>query len=195
MIRLMITSALAVLALASCASDEGSADRSRPQDGTKPLSQRLNEGGGYTKDSEGNWVPRQNKRSAYEGKDAGSTLRKTQPRKVFATDAYESKSWWGRKDYQKPSFDGQKDGNRFRKVSRADGLGARESGSAARIPDTYQTGRYATGAATEASKKQMEKPSDAETDERRRVFDSPDVIDWREQRPLTIHETRGILGR
>ena len=41
----------------------------------------------------------------------------------------------------------------------------------------------------------MAKPSDAETDVRRRVFDAPDVIDWREQRPLTIQETRGILGR
>jgi hypothetical protein len=195
MSHLLITSAFAFLALVSCAGDAGSADRSRPQSGAKPLSQRLNEGGGYTRDSEGNWVPRQNKRSAYEGKDAGSSLRKTQPRQTFATDAYESKSWWGRKDYGKRAFDGNTDGSKFRQSSRHQGLGARESGTAAQIPNAYQTDRYATGSATEASKNQLERPSDAVTDERRRVFDAPDVVDWREQRPLTIQETRGILGR
>lgn len=190
-----ITYAISLVILVSCAGDKESADRSRPQQARKPLSQRLNEGGGYVQDSGGNWVPRQNKRSAYEGKDAGSKLRKTRERKDFATDAYKSKSWWGRREYGRQSYDGGTDGSRFRKASRDQGKGALEAGSAAKVPDPYQAGQYGTGAASESSRKPMEKPSDIETDQRRRVFDAPDVVDWREQRPLTIEETRGILGR
>ncbi|MBM3863051.1 MAG: hypothetical protein FJ385_03725 [Verrucomicrobia bacterium] len=190
-----ITNAIALVLLVSCAGDKEPVDRSSPQQAPRSLSQRLSEGGGYVQDSGGNWVPRQNKRSAYEGKDAGTKLRKTQETKDFATEAYKSKSWWGRKEYGRQSYEGGTDGSRFRKASRDQGKGAREAGSAAKVPDPYRTGQYGTGPAIESSRKPMTKPSDAETDERRRVFDAPDVVDWREQRPLTIQETRGILGR
>jgi hypothetical protein len=37
--------------------------------------------------------------------------------------------------------------------------------------------------------------SDAETDERRRVFTDPDIVPWKEQNGVTIEQTKSALGR
>ena len=188
---------LICLLAASCASDKDSA--SAPETSHKTLSQRLSETGGYKADADGNWIPRDNKRSSFESEGASrystDNTNKYGRKDGYKTGEYAKKSWWGNKDYGTQAYSGNTDGSRFRKDSRLDGKGARESGGAADVPDPYQTGNYATSSAREQSKNRLDKPSDAETNVRRRVFQQPDVIDWREQRTLSLEQSKGILGR
>ncbi len=182
------------LLVASCASDE----KSQPAaaEPHKGLSQRLSESNGYKVDSEGNWAPRNNKRSSFESQGASPYFKGEFGKKeAYKTGEYSKKSWWGNKEYDRQSYAGNTDGSEFMKSSRLAGKGARESGSAADVAGPYKTGKYATSAARETSEGGLAKPSDAETDARRRAFQQPDVIDWREQRALSLEQSKGILGR
>lgn len=176
--------------LVSCAQDKGTSTPER-----KSLSQRVEESNGYKQDADGNWVPKSDKRSSFEAQGESPYFKGSYAGKEYKTGEYARKSWWGNKDYQPKSYAGNTDGSRFMTQSRFDGSGARESGSAAKIPDPYQTGTYATGAALEAGRGPIGKPSNAEADRRREVFPEPEVIDWREQRSLSIEQSKGILGR
>jgi len=177
---------------ASCASDKGSSSAPEP---VKPLSQRLSESNGYKQDANGNWVPKTDKRSSFESQGESPYFKGEYGKKDYQTGDYSKKSWWGNKDYGRKSYDGDTDGSSFQKSSRMQGQGAREAGGSADIPDAYQTGGYATSDAREAGRDGLAKPSDAETDIRRRVFKQPAIIDWREQRSLTLEQSKGILGR
>jgi hypothetical protein len=187
---------LPFLLAASCATDSEPKDDSGGG-GFKPLSDRLSENNGYTQDAAGNWVPRQDKRSSYESVGASRYFNNESNynQKSYQAGEYAKKSWWGNKDYGRKSYDGDTDGSSFQKSSRMQGQGAREAGGSADIPDAYQTGGYATSDAREAGRDGLAKPSDAETDIRRRVFKQPAIIDWREQRSLTLEQSKGILGR
>ena len=191
------------LLLASCASDDSArkAESSASSVGkVRSLDDWVAEttkdnGNGYKQDANGNWVPGSNKRSPYESQGQSPYFKGDYAGKQYKAGEYTKKSWWGNKDYQPKAYAGNTDGSRFMTKSRLDGEGARESGSAAKIPDPYQTGAYATGDAPEAGKGAIRKPSNAEADRRREVFPEPEVIDWREQRSLTIEQSKGILGR
>lgn len=187
---------LICLLAASCASDKDSASAPAAHKG---LSQRLSESGGYKADADGNWKPRDNKRSSFESEGASrystDNTNNYGRKDGYKTGEYAKKSWWGNKNYDSQAYSGNTDGSRFRKDSDLGGKGARESGGAADVPDPYQTGNYATSSAREQSKNRLDKPSDAETNVRRRVFQQPDVIDWREQRTLSLEQSKGILGR
>ena len=194
----MRTAALfAIMVLsASCAKD---GESTQPvESGTKSLSQRLNESNGYTVDAEGNWVPRNNKRSSFESQGESPYFKgeNSEGNKAYKTGDYAKKTWWGNKDYGHQTYQGNTDGSRFRESSRLDGQSAREAGTTARGSDqNYQTGGYQTGAAREAASSGIAKPSDTETDIRRRVYQQPEIIDWREQRTMSVEQSRGILGR
>ncbi len=151
---------------------------------------------GYKTDASGNLVPKKgSKRSSFENKGESPYFKGEYGKKNFKTGEYTKKSWWGNKDYGRQEYAGNTDGSRFQKDSRFDGKGARESGNSADIPGPYQTENYATGAAREAGKVDLTKPSNAETENRRGEFQQPEIIDWREQRALSLEQSRGILGR
>jgi hypothetical protein len=197
------TLCLSFLLLASCASDKGadstttaasSSGRVRSIDDWVADTSRDN-GGGYRQDSKGNWKSNSNKRSSFESQGDSPYFKGDYGSKEYKTGEYTKKSWWGNKDYQPKQYAGNTDGSRFQQKSRLDGQGARESGSAAKLPDPYQTDAYATGSALEAGNSPIGKPSDAETDNRRKAYQQPDVIDWREQRAMTLQQSKGILGR
>jgi len=187
----------AVLVLASSCAKDG---ESTPQaeSGPRTMSERLNESNGYTVDAGGNWVPRNNKRSSFESQGESPYFKgaNSERDKTYQTGDYAKKAWWGNKDYGHQTYEGNTDGSRFRQSSRLDGQSARETGTTARGSDqNYQTGGYQTGSAREAAASDMAKPSDAETDVRRRVYQQPEIIDWREQRTMSVDQSRGILGR
>lgn len=117
--------------------------------------------------------------------------------KEFAAGDYRKKSWWGDKDYVKKVYDGNTDANSLRKDSRFNGREAGEGSVAARdAGKVYDTGAYNTGRAREEGRGDaIDKVSDAETDERRRVFTDPDIIPWKEQNGVTIEQTKNALGR
>ncbi len=115
--------------------------------------------------------------------------------KEFKAGDYHKKSWWGDKDYTKKVYAGDTDGSRFQKDSRFGGKSANEGAVAAREgSESYGTKNYKTGSAREQGGKEIEKLSDAETDERRRVFTKPDIIPWQQQ-TLTVEDTKRMLGK
>jgi len=176
---------------ASCGSDQSTP--ATPE--LKPLSQRLEEKHGYGKDAEGNWVPRSDKRSSFENQGEAAYFQKKFKKQEFKTGDYAKKSWWGNKDYDRKPYTGNTDGSEFKTSSTLQGQGAHEAGSTAKIPGTYQTENYATGAASESSNKPINKPSNTGIENNRETFQQPEIIDWREQRSLSVDQSRGILGR
>lgn len=180
----------------SCAKDGGVG--SSANGGSKPLSQRLNESNGFAVDSEGNWVPRNDRRSSFESQGESPYFQggNSNQGKEYRTGDYARKSWWGSKDYGRSSYQGDTDASRFRETSHLQGQSAGEAGTAARGGDeSYRTGGYRTGGARESSAHRLDKASDAETDVRRRVYQPPEIIEWSEQRKLSLEQSRGILGR
>jgi len=185
---------LLTLLAASCASDSGNS--SPAPEAQKPLSQRLNESNGYKQDANGNWVPKIDKRSSFESQGESPYFKGEYHGKTYKAGEYAKKSWWGNKDYGRQSYAGDTDGSRFQQKSRLDGQSARETtGDTAKISGPYQTGNYATSAAQEAGNSRLAKPSDAVTDSRRKVYPQPEIIDWQQQRAITLDQSKGILGR
>jgi hypothetical protein len=186
---------LLTLLAASCASDSG--ESSPAPESSKPLSQRLSESNGYQQDSNGNWGPKNDKRSSFESQsDSHNFKSEYKGDKTYKAGEYSKKSWWGNKDYGRQSYAGETDGSRFQTKSRLDGQNAREStGDTAKISGPYQTGNYATSAARETGKNRLAKPSDADTNSRSRVYQQPEIIDWKQQRAITLDQSKGILGR
>lgn len=181
----------------SCASDSGK--DSPPADSAtapvhQPLSQRIEQKNGYKQDAGGNWVPVNDQRSSFESKGKSPYFQSQYQTKDYQTQEVARKSWWGTKQYEHQKYAGNTDGSRFRNDSPLGGMGAREAGTAADIPAPYQTGSYATSAAREAGKRDLTKRSDAQTDARRKVYPAPEIIDWKEQRSLSVDQSKGILG-
>jgi hypothetical protein len=184
---------LLALLLASCASDSNNSGR--PESTRGSLSERLNEKNGYKQDADGNWVPQNDKRSPYESKGQSSYFKGQYEKKAYKAGEYSKTSFWGNKEYGTRQYSGSTDGSRFQKDSRLSGQGARESGNSADIPKTYQTDSYATSAAHEAGNTAIARPADAETEMRRKIYQPPEIIDWREQRQLSLEQSKGILGK
>lgn len=184
---------LAAILLVSCATD------SKPQAAAasppKSLSQRLNESGGYKQDAEGNWKPTNDKRSLFETQGQTYDSKKNYQKQTYKTGDYAKKSWWGNKEYDRQSYAGNTDGSRFQTTSKLQGKGAREANTNAKIPGNYQTDHYQTNAAREAGSSAIAKPSNDLIDNRQKGFQQPEIIDWREQRSLSMEQSKGILGR
>ncbi|QJE95077.1 hypothetical protein [Luteolibacter luteus] len=114
--------------------------------------------------------------------------------KEYKAGDYRKKSFWGDKDYAKKVYEGNTDGNSFKKDSRFGGKSANEGALAAREGGkNYRTNTYASGAAREQSQKDITKLSDSETDERRRVFTAPDIFSSRSG--MSVNDTNRMLGR
>ena len=186
---------LSAILLGSCASDSGT-DKSKPAatPQRKSLSERMSGESGYKQDANGNWVAQSEKRSPYESVGQDPNFTKDFKKQEYKTGDYTKKSWWGNKNYDSKSYAGNTDGSRFQKASALDGKGAREAGSNAKIPDPYKTGTYATGDAREAGKNSIAKPSNDGIENRREVYEAPEIMDWKEQRKLSMDQSKGILG-
>ncbi len=95
---------LAAILLASCASDSDSeTGTSTANAGYKPMSQRLNESNGYKVDSDGNWVPKNDKRSAYDGHGSPAGMKGDVGKKAYQAGKLQQKlevglqnAWTGR---------------------------------------------------------------------------------------------------
>lgn len=178
--------------ITSCSNDMKVAETETTR---KTFNQRLNEKNGYVQDSEGNWKIQGDKRSSFESHGASPYFKGDYQKKTYKTGEYSKKSWWGNKDYDRKTYDGKTDGSRFMTQSDLDGKSARETSKTAKIPGPYATKDFATNQAVEADAEQISKPSDAETDTRRRVFQTPKIIDWHEQRTMSLEQSKGLLGR
>jgi hypothetical protein len=185
---------LPLLLLASCASDSKKKD-SASTPPRKSLSERINEKNGYKQDADGNWVVQNDRRSPYEGKGSTYDADKSFAKKEYKTGDFAKKSWWGNKEYDRKSYSGNTDGSRFQTTSALQGETAPEAGDAAKIPGPYKTDTYATNAAREAGNKPIERTSNTIVESREKTFKQPEIIDWREQRNLSLDQSKGLLGR
>lgn len=182
---------LMVLLPVSCASDSGD---STPEP-HKTLSQRIDESNGYKQDAEGNWKPKTDKRSPFESQGESAYFKGKVDKRDYKTGELSTKSWWGNKDYGSKQYSGNTNASGIRKSSSLGGKGASESGTSAGISnESYRTGAYATGSAREAETGNITKTTDDVTDRRRNAYPSPEIIDWREQRSLSLEQSKGILG-
>ncbi len=190
-----------ILAVAACSTggDSGSTSAStstgaRIRDASEWVDENARDSG-FKQDASGNMVPKSDKRSSFETNRKSAYFKGEYNKKEFKTADYTKKSWWGKSEYARKSYAGNTDGSRFQQSSRLQGLTSREAGTSARLPGTYDTGSYATSTANEAGSTRLGRPSDAESDVRRRVFTEPSVIEWQAQRQMTVGKSRGILGR
>jgi hypothetical protein len=186
---------LPIFLLVSCASDSGEKKDPASTPPRKSLSERMNENSGFKQDASGNWVAQNDRRSPYESQGSTYDADKSFQTNDYKTGDFAKKSWWGNKEYDRQSYSGNTDGSRFQTSSALQGETAPEAGDAAKIPDPYQTDTYATGAAREAGNKPISRPSNAIVESRERAFRQPEIIDWREQRKLSLDQSKGILGR
>ena len=160
----------------------------------KSLSQRLDQKNGYKQDAHGNWVPQVDQRSQFESKGQSPYFQGQYDKKSYQTGNYDKKAWWGNKDFGLKQYANNTDGSRFQQKSPYTKQGSNESGKAADLPGNYQTGTYATGAAREAGHQGILKKSDPVTDARRNAYQQPEVVDWKEQRSLSVDQSKAILG-
>jgi hypothetical protein len=188
---------LPALLLASCAADSDKEKSATPAETPhKSLTERMTEKNGYTQDAQGNWKAKDNKRSPFESKGEATAFKKDYKKQDYKTGDYAKKSWWGNKDYDKKSYSGKTDGSRFQQASSITSKTARETtGTSAEIPSDYKTYSFGTHAAREADTKDVSTSTNAAIEKRRKSFQQPDIIDWREQRSLSLDQSKSLLGR
>lgn len=184
-----------VLLLLSCASDASKKEEVASTPARKPLSERINEKNGFKQDSEGNWKIENDRRSPYESQGSTYDAKKSYKKSDYKTGDFTKQSWWGNKEYDRQTYGGNTDGSRFQQTSSLQGEKAPEAKDQARIAGPYQTDTYATNSAREAGNDPIKKGSSDAIESRRKTFKQPDIIDWREQRPLSLEQSKGILGR
>lgn len=191
--------ALVFCALAGACADKNS-DPSKPApSGHQGLSERLSSGGGYKQDENGQWVPKSDKRSSFESKGDSPYFNNRLDKKEYNTGDYkEKKSWWGGKDYRTKEYGGNTGESRFQGTEAdQNGLAARYDGKAARETGAFKTNNHRLDgkSARESGASSVERPLDASVESRRGVYKAPSVIDWREQRSMSMEQSKGILGR
>jgi len=185
---------VAGLFISSCASDS-SADKEKPATTLKPLSQRLEEKNGYTQDADGKWIPQSDKRSQFEYQNKSQFADKRFKKTEYKTGDYKKTTWAGDKTYPTQAYAGNTDASRFKTTSKLQGQNARETDTNARLPSPYQTNQFATNSARETSTRPLVKPSNDDIENRRAKFNQPKIIDWQEQRAMSLEQSKGILGR
>lgn len=193
--KILISFLILPLLLASCGTDDKNKSTASTPAPRKGLMARMNEENGYKQDAEGNWVPRSDKRSPFESQGESNFAKKDFKKQEYKAGDYAKKSWWGNKEYDRKAYAGNTDGSRFQKDSGLDGKGAREASTTLDTPDNYKTGEYATTTAREAGSKPISKSSNDMIENRRNDYEQPEIIDWREQRSMSMGQSKGILGR
>lgn len=164
-------------------------------EGRKSMSEKFY-GPPIRQNAKGEWPDDTRKVSGFESnRKSPYFTEKSTVAKPYKTGEYAKSSMWAKKEVKKPSYTGNTDGSRFQTASNLKSSAAHEASTNARLPSSYNTGTYNTHAAHETSAKRFDKPSNAKTDQRRRVFPQPDIIDWKQQRAMDMKTTKTLLGR
>ncbi len=184
---------ISMVGLVSCANQTEEPETSA--ESLPSLSQRLEESSGFKQDEGGNWVPTNNKRSSFEQQAESAYSKGEFDKKTYETGDYKKQSWWGKKDHQVKSYEGYTDGSRFQTAA---DLGQKNSNFGTQgyaTGDPYQTNRLEYQAAREASGERMARPSNQYQETQQQKFTPPAVMDWKEQRKLSMEQSKSILGR
>lgn len=189
-----IFSTIAIVGLmVSCSntpSESGTSEQSRPT-----LAQRLEESSGFKQDENGNWVPTNNKRSSFEQKGESAFANEKFEKKTYEAGDYKTKSWWGKKDHKVKSYAGNTDGSKFQKAADVGEKYSKFGEQGYVTGDPYQTNRLAYESAREASGERFARPRNEYQQTQQEKFTAPAVTDWKEQRKLSMEQSKSILGR
>ena len=182
---------LALLCLVSCASKR-TVTKSQVRVDPWGNPERFSVG----KDEAGNPKMKSDLRSPFEGKTSSMISNQDFSGKNYTTQSYAKKRWAGNTTYERKKYQGATDANKYKmepwfvqKQALAEGKEADVSGQ------IFKSSRYDKTTATEQGANRLSRPSDAETDVRRRVYQQPDIIDWEEQQGLGVKDTNRMLGR
>lgn len=195
-LRLFSLCTLAAGILGSCGTGGGGDGTGAAQASATlaPLSQRLNEQQGYVSDAEGNWKPRNNRRSQFENLSAsGMDRRNSYATRRYDATEYKTAEWTRARSSAPKGYTGDTDGSRFRSTAGVQGQTHRESSARVNTPGAYQTSGYGTSISREDGARRHDRPADAQTENRRGTYVMPEIIDWRQQRELSIDQSRSIL--
>ncbi len=191
----MLSGGIVLMLLASCGNDGG--NRGAEESASfAPLSQRLNQEQGYAQDSQGNWIARSDRRSQFENRTASGMDRSNHnaTRRVNKSQ-FQPAEWTQASSAAPKSYSGPTDGSGFRSTAAAQGQAARQSGAQAHTPGEYGTQDFRTGSSRENRGRRFARKTDAQTDNRRDSLPPPEIIDWREQRNLSLDQSRSMLSR
>ena len=94
-------SAISLLCLAACSN--GVKPSGNDHLASEGLSDRLNRSYGYQVDDKGNWVPKTDKRSQYEGRGGSGYFNGNVSKKAFSTNKLNKGSWMGGQQVKSPS--------------------------------------------------------------------------------------------
>jgi leucyl aminopeptidase (aminopeptidase T) len=160
------------------------------------MQERLSEGGGYKQDANGQWVPKSDKRSQYDSQGESPYFKGKVEKEAYKTGEYAKKSWWGSKEYGTKNYRGENEASRYQNSeARQNGMASRDNGKAARSTEPFKTNTLDSKSARESSNAAVKRSSNAYTEAQRSTYKAPSVIDWREQRSMSMDRSRGLLGR
>lgn len=148
------------------------------------------------KDKDGNPVMKSDRRSSLEGKRSNIASSRDFQGRDYTRKSYRKKRWFGSTFFGKKKYQDNTDASRFKsepwfvkKQAHASGKTAYADGK------SYNVNPFGTSAAYEQSRRRIARPSDAETDVRRRVYKEPDITHWKKQQGLSVGDTNRMLGR
>ena len=198
--------ALAAAGLASCANNTEATKASSPRKSGQILA--LSEGEGAAalekrygfqnsdiqRDENGNF--KGGKRSRYDGLMNNSFGGGVTRAPYRGNTVYQAPRWNGAASGRPQPYSGSTDGSRFHTSSRFQSTRAPQGSQRSPYEGaTARTSTYRTGRAPEHAATRLEKPADAWTQFRRRVYPEPTIIPEADYNRLTVEQTRSILGR
>lgn len=148
------------------------------------------------KDKDGNPVMKSDRRSQMEGKTSHMVSNRDFSGKDYTKKSYRKKRWGGNTLFGRKKYEGNTDASQYKqepwfvkKQASAQGQQARAAGK------SFSVNPFSTKTAREQSGRRIARPSDAETDVRRRVFIQPKITGWKDQQSLGVSDTNRMLGR
>lgn len=114
----------------------------------------------------------------------------------YTKKAYRKERWGGESSYKTKSYNNTNKANNYGKEPWFARKQANVNGQESSVgKKSFFTKLFGKSTARERGATDLSKPSDAETNVRRRVFIQPDIIGWKDQQTLSVDDTRGMLGR
>lgn len=192
-LRTFSTGILAALLLASCASER---KVTYSRGGGEEFGSKYMSDVQFETQKDGSVKPNKDVRSQYDGKSEYLSARDFSG-KDYTTAKYNKKRWGKDLSYANKQYAGATDGSKFEYSPQFVQQQAKAQGQVAQVGDKqYGAAQYNAGQANVAKRDTyLDRPSDAETNVRRRVYKQPDIITKQDYTELSIEESRNLLGR
>jgi hypothetical protein len=148
------------------------------------------------KDEDGNPVMKSDKRSSFENKSSNIASNRDFSGKDYTKKSYRKKRWGGDTSFDRKSFSGNTDANRYRSEPLFVQKQAAPTSKQANVRNKkFSINPFRSKRATEQGGRRITTSEDAEISNRRQTYKQPDITDWKDQDRLSIGDTNRMLGR